>query len=77
MFKHINSIKLMCKVLKLCRSTYYKYQKNIISKRAIENAMVSNSIMDIYNDSKGRYGAPKIHKKLMNLNINISLILNL
>lgn len=63
----------MCKVIKLSRSTYCKYKKNIVSSRSIENTMISKVILNIYNENKGRYGAPKIHKKLEGYSINISL----
>jgi len=63
----------MCKVLKVARSSYYKHLNKKPSKREIENQILRNEILDIYIDSKKRYGAPKINKVLMAHGLNISL----
>ena len=63
----------MCEVLKISRSSYYKYLNKKESKRNIENKFLKEQILEIYKDSKGRYGAPKIHEKLKSRNIFISL----
>lgn len=54
----------MCEVLKVSRSSFYKYLNKTESKRSVENKMYEEEILKIYKDSKGRYGAPKIHKVL-------------
>lgn len=54
----------MCEVLKVSRSSFYKYLNKTESKRSVENKMYEEEILKIYKDSKGRYGAPKIHKML-------------
>ncbi|RBP38218.1 transposase InsO family protein [Garciella nitratireducens] len=63
----------MCKVLKVSRSSYYKYLNKKESKRSIENKYIKEKILEIYEDSKKRYGAPKINEKLKEENIHISL----
>ncbi|HHW57843.1 MAG TPA: IS3 family transposase, partial [Clostridia bacterium] len=63
----------MCEVLKVSRSSYYKYLHKTESKRSRENRMYEEEIMKIYEESKKRYGAPKIHKMLVNKGYNISL----
>lgn len=63
----------MCKVLKVSRSSYYKYLSKKESKRAIETKVLKEKILNIYKESKGRYGAPKIHKKLTKQGAYISL----
>jgi len=63
----------MCKVLGVSRSSYYKYLIKKESKRSIENKMFEERILDIYNDSKKRYGAPKIHNILISRGYKISL----
>ena len=50
----------MCDVLDVPRSTYYK----TISNRDQENHDLTKRILEIYNESKARYGAPKIHHLL-------------
>lgn len=63
----------MCKVLKVCRSSYYKYLNKGESSRNTENKELASEIFAIYKESKCRYGAPKIHKILLNLKYKISL----
>lgn len=63
----------MCKVLKVSRSSYYKYLTKSLSSRAIENKVFADKILTIYKESKKRYGAPKIHNTLINQGNKISL----
>lgn len=58
------NVSLMCKVLGVSRSTYYYLKTKKPSKRSLENAILEQEIKAIYDESKGIYGAPKIHKIL-------------
>lgn len=60
-------------VLKVSRSSYYKYLSKEPSNHEVENKMLGNEILNIYMDSKKRYGAPKINKVLIEHGLNISL----
>src|SRR5699024_7619552 len=51
----------LCEVLEVPRSTYYKSLTKSISNRDQENQQVTKRIVDIYNQNKKQYGAPKIH----------------
>lgn len=59
--------------MKLNRSTYYKIKNHKPSKREKFNKYLQDKITEIYNDSKQRYGAPKIHRELKRQRINVSL----
>lgn len=63
----------MCCVLRVPRSSFYKHLKHIESNRSKENKMLKERILEIYNASKRRYGAPKIQKTLQELSIKISV----
>lgn len=63
----------MCKVLEVPRSTYYKSLDKRICSRAKETAKYSEEIVAIYEESGKRYGAPKIHKTLLQRGSNISI----
>ena len=63
----------MCKVLKVSRSSYYKYLNKKPSKRELENEKIKEEIINIHKASKNRYGAPKINELLKSLGITISL----
>ena len=54
----------MCKVLNVSRSGYYKYISNLNCSRKIQANELLGKIADIYNESKGRYGSPRIHQQL-------------
>lgn len=63
----------MCKVLGVPRSSYYAYSRKKESRRSVENKMFEKKIIEIYNLSKKRYGAPKIHQILLSYNLKISI----
>ncbi|WP_373898030.1 integrase core domain-containing protein [Haloimpatiens sp. FM7315] len=63
----------MCKVLKVSRSTYYKYLNKKPSNRELENIKIEKEIINIHKTSKKRYGAVKINESLKTLGITISL----
>ena len=68
----------MCKVLKVSRSSYYKWLVGVPSKRALYNQMLSDEIKRIYTLYKGRYGSPRIAKELESLELkNIPLDLSM
>lgn len=54
----------MCRVLKVSRSGYYSWRRRSESPRARENRRLDAVIKDIYENSKGRYGSPKITVEL-------------
>lgn len=54
----------MCTVLDIPRSTYYAKKNKSKSNRDKENKKLKSMIMDIYIESKQRYGSPKITKLL-------------
>src|SRR5699024_12375433 len=51
----------LCEVLEVPRSTYYQSLTKTVSNRDKENQQLTNRILEIYHESKRRYGAPKIH----------------
>lgn len=51
----------MCRVLKVPKSSYYQSFKKKTSRYKLENEKLLNRIRAIHKESKGRYGAPKIH----------------
>jgi putative transposase len=63
----------LCEVLGVARSTYYQSHHKIESSLALENKRITKQIIQIYKDSSGRYGAPKIHETLKKQGIYVSL----
>lgn len=54
----------MCKVLKVGRSSYYRWYSGDISKRKLENIQLTVSIKEIFHQSKKTYGSPRISAEL-------------
>ena len=57
---HQHSISTLCRVLKVNRSTYYKFLNHHPSGREIENTEIRSRILEIYAASDKRIGAHKI-----------------
>jgi len=63
----------MCKVLGIPRSTYYQTLSHEESNRERENREITQRIISIHQESKQRYGAPKIHHLLKQEGFHVSL----
>jgi putative transposase len=63
----------MCEVLDLPRSTYYQSLAKTESARGRENRLILEHIQLIHKESKGRYGALKIHFLLLKARFSVSL----
>ncbi len=59
-----HSIKLLCKVLKVARSTYYSILNHKASNREIENNILKSKIFKVYCDNRKVYGSIKITRIL-------------
>ncbi|WP_429996100.1 IS3 family transposase [Metabacillus fastidiosus] len=55
------SIQMMCRVLKIPKSTYYQAANKKPSVYQLENEQLTTRIRDIHRESNELYGAPKIH----------------
>jgi putative transposase len=69
MNKTAHSVRRMCKILKISRATVHRREKYTVPESKIFKAKVINAIMQIWLDSKKRYGAPKI-KHLLKVQYN-------
>ena len=62
----------MCKVFKVSRSGFYAWNIGRTCNRVIENERLTGQISSIYEDSKKRYGSPKITKELNAQGLKVS-----
>jgi transposase InsO family protein len=53
-----------CTLLQVSRSAYYAQRDGAASKRELGDAELLEEIRQAHDDSKGRYGAPRIHQVL-------------
>ena len=54
----------MCRVLGVTRSGYYAWSIRPASRREQRDGELSEQIRTIYQDSRGRYGSPRVHNEL-------------
>jgi putative transposase len=62
-------ISLLCRVLTASRSGYYAWKDRPLSKRAREDASLTEKIKEIHNRSRQIYGYPRVHAELRALGV--------
>jgi transposase InsO family protein len=58
------NVKRACELLKVSRAAYYQARRNQPSKRARDDAELAARVKTVHEESKGRYGAPRVHAQL-------------
>ena len=53
-----------CRVMKVSTSGFYAWQANPVSDRDFDDAVLSNTIVDIHRMSRRSYGSPRVHAEL-------------
>lgn len=59
---------LMCRVLGVSRSGYYAWKSRSVSDRGRSDAALIREIRRIHEESRGRYGSPRIYLELQSRN---------
>lgn len=59
-----HSIKVSCRVLDVTEAGFYAWRKRPPSERAIRHAWLSDVITKVHVDSRGTYGARRVHAEL-------------
>jgi len=57
-------VQVMCEVLGVSRSGYYDWASRPERARAVEDRAVAAEIRTAHEDSRGRYGSPRVHAEL-------------
>jgi len=63
---------VLCRVLGVSTSGFYAWKNREPSRRDRENARLTNLIIEIHKDSRGTYGAPRVHAVLQHRGIRCS-----
>ena len=58
------NVKRACELLQVSRAAYYAARDGQPSRRDRDDAELIEAIRSVHEDSKGRYGAPRIHAEL-------------
>jgi putative transposase len=53
-----------CRVMKVSTSGFYAWRTNPVSARDVDDAVLTNTIVDIHIMSRSSYGSPRIHAEL-------------
>jgi len=61
----------VCRLLEVSSSGYYAWLKRAPSKRAREDAILSDRIRDIHLRSRNTYGAPRVHEELRDEGVRV------
>jgi putative transposase len=57
-------VAVMCRVLRVSRTGFHNWERRAPSDRALTDAWLTEKIKRIHEDSRGVYGAPRIHAEL-------------
>jgi putative transposase len=71
--RSFHSLCMMCRLLEVSRSGYYKWKKRLPNCRHQRREAVKASVIEIYHQYKRRYGAPRITRELNAKGITCSL----
>jgi putative transposase len=63
-------VSMLCRVLKVSRSGYHAWKDRPLSKRARENAALTERIREIHHRSRETYGYPRVHAELRAVGIH-------
>jgi transposase InsO family protein len=58
-----------CHLLEVSKSAYYERRNGVPSEREVTDAALLEKIIAIFKESKGTYGAPRIHKELLHRHV--------
>jgi putative transposase len=68
-----HAIATMCRVLGVSTSGYYAWLKRCASERAETDTELTRQITGIHKDSRGTYGAPRVHAELAARGVQVSI----
>ncbi len=63
---------ILLRILGVCASAFYGWQKRPVSQRAQQKELLVARIRELFEQSKGRYGSPRIHRDLQDLGMKCS-----
>ena len=64
-----HSVQKTCGLFEVSKSAYYERRNGVPSRREVTDAELLELIRAIHAESKGTYGAPRIHKELLHRHV--------
>lgn len=67
-----HSVTMLCRLVELPRATFYRWANPTLADRTIDDAYLTNEIVDIHRASRCTYGAPRVWGQLRRRGIRVS-----
>lgn len=65
-------VRYLCQKLNVSTSGYYKWASRPVSARVQRNIELTHKVKAIFEEHKGNYGSPRVHKVLINLGLKVN-----
>ncbi len=53
-----------CSLLEVSRSAFYQWSSHLPSRRELADADLGETVQRVYDEARGTYGAPRVHRQL-------------
>jgi transposase InsO family protein len=61
-----------CELLEVSRSAYYDWSRHVPSRRTLDDETLGQRIQAVYDESRGTYGWPRVHRALRREGLHVS-----
>ena len=61
-----------CELLEVSRSAYYDWSSHVPSRRVLDDDALGDRIQAVYDESRGTYGWPRVHRALRDEGVHVS-----
>jgi len=69
--RYLFAVSAMCRVLEVTPGGYYAWCRRTPCNRALQDAALTERIIEIHRASRGTYGAPRVHAELRDQGVGI------
>ena len=66
-----DTVKRSCELLEVSRSAFYEWRQHIPSARQLADEQLGERIQEIYDESRGTYGWPRVHRALRDDGVHV------
>lgn len=70
--QQVGTVAKTCELLKVSRSAYYDWSRHVPSRRQLDDAALGERIHAVYDESRGTYGWPRVHRALRREGVHVS-----
>jgi putative transposase len=66
-----DTVKRSCELLEVSRSAFYEWHKHVPSARQVADEQLGERIEEIFDESRGTYGWPRVHRALRDQGVHV------